>query len=137
MNLYTAILPLPVAVPLLFAALSIIVGLSRGERVVGKAECAAFALERCRREQPPVEEGDVAEDPRRRRTFGTRCVERAEEQRTQQTVMQRTPAFQMGRRLPQQELRVVIEPPFGLQKCEKQAARRAQNGKLPAFRRRR
>ncbi len=35
MNLYTAILPLPVAVPLLFAALSIIVGLSRGERVVG------------------------------------------------------------------------------------------------------
>jgi hypothetical protein len=87
----------------------------RGERVVGKAECAALALERCRREQPPVEEGDVAEDPRRRRTFGTRCVERAEEQRTQQTVMQRTPAFQMGRRLPQQELRVVIEPPFGLQ----------------------
>ncbi len=35
MNLYTAILPLPVAVPLLFAALSIIVGLSRSERVVG------------------------------------------------------------------------------------------------------
>ena len=107
-----------------------------GNRVVAEAQRAAPLLE-CRwREQSTVQKRHRTEATGGRGAVAARCVERAEEQRTQQTLMQLAARLELRGGVMQQKVEAMIEPALGLEKSEKKTAAGAEQGEFASFGRR-
>ena len=92
----------------------------RAERVVGKRDTARHALDRCTGEEAAVEKRHVPKRARRGGAPADRRVERAEEQRPQDSVVEPTAAGHTALVVMEQKRPIPVEPAFRLEKREEQ-----------------